>query len=380
MAELRRLLDANGIDYGTAPAASGVRAYDYTTGRTGKRTVSQGDLLIDARQPHGGILQVLMDPDPVLSDSMTYDITAWALPHALGLDALALTSPLSVAGEWVQPARAQRATGPEQAYAWVLPGNGADAIRGLASLLRDGVTVRRADTGFAVDGQVFAAGDFVITRRNNEGVADMDRALARASKTAGTRAMAVTSGRVTSGYDFGSSHYDAIQAPRVATIVGPGASSLSAGEIWHHFETKLDYPLSRVGALDELDLDNLDVVILPSGWYRMGEEERSALADWVRGGGQLVAVGGACSALPVRMAGDSSAMLKESGPRLRPPRRRSRRRPTSAMPTIGPPRDWIRCRSRTAAGTGSATICPGPSSRRRWMTATRWRMDTAPNT
>ena len=87
-----------------------------------------------------------------------------------------------------------------------------------------------------------------------------------------------------------------IEAPRVATIVGPGASSLSAGESWHHFETKLDYPLSRVGALDELDLDNLDVVILPSGWYRMGEEKRSALADWVRGGGQLVAVGGACSA------------------------------------------------------------------------------------
>ena len=296
MAELRRLLDANGIDYGTAPAASGVRAYDYATGRTGKRTVRQGDLLIDARQPHGGILQVLMDPDPVLSDSMTYDITAWALPHALGLDALALTSPLSVAGEWVKPARAQRATGPEQAYAWVLPGHGADAIRGLASLLKDGVTVRRADTGFAVDGQVFAAGDFVITRRNNEGVADMAGALARASQAAGTRALAVTSGRVTSGYDFGSSHYDAIQAPRVATIVGPGVSSLSAGEIWHHFETKLDYPLNRVGAMDELDLDNLDVVILPSGWYRMGDDERSTLADWVRSGGQLVAVGGACSA------------------------------------------------------------------------------------
>jgi hypothetical protein len=296
MAELRRLLDANGIDYGTAPAASGVRAYDYATGRTGKRTVRQGDLLIDARQPHGGILQVLMDPDPVLSDSMTYDITAWALPHALGLDALALTSALSVAGEWVKPARAQRATGPEQAYAWVLPGNGADAIRGLASLLKDGVTVRRADTGFTVEGQVFAAGDFVITRRNNEGVADMAGALARASQAAGTRALAVTSGRVTSGYDFGSSHYDAIQAPRVATIVGPGVSSLSAGEIWHHFETKLDYPLNRVGAMDELDLDNLDVVILPSGWYRMGDDERSALADWVRSGGQLVAVGGACSA------------------------------------------------------------------------------------
>ena len=100
---------------------------------------------------------------------------------------------------------------------------------------------------------------------------------------------------MTSGYDFGS-HYDAIQAPRVATIVGPGVSSLSAGEIWHHFETKLDYPLNRVGALEDLDLDNLDVVVLPSGWYRMDDDERSDLAAWVRGGGQLVAVGGACSA------------------------------------------------------------------------------------
>ena len=296
LAELLRLLDANGIQYGAAPAADGVRCLDYATGRTTKRNVRSGDLLIDARQPHSGILQVLMDPDPELSDSMTYDITAWALPHALGLEAYALTTPLKTDGEWGLATVAPMTEGPAAPYAWVLPGSGANAMRGLASLLKDGVTVRRADTGFVIDGQGFAAGDLVVTRRNNEGVADLRAALGRASVAAGVRAIAVSSGRVTEGYDFGSSHYAAIQAPRVATVVGPGVSSLSAGEIWHHFETALHYPLSRVGALDELDLDNLDVVVLPSGWYRMGEDDRSAMADWVRGGGQLVAVGGACSA------------------------------------------------------------------------------------
>ena len=67
-----------------------------------------------------------MDPDPVLSDGMTYDITA--LPHALGLDA-ALTSPLSVAGEWV---RRHGSTG-DRTRAGLrvgVAGNGADAIRG----------------------------------------------------------------------------------------------------------------------------------------------------------------------------------------------------------------------------------------------------------
>ena len=296
MAELERLLESNGIAYGTAPPAIGVRAYDYSSGRTSKHTVRVGDLLIDARQPHGGILQVLMDPDPILSDSMTYDITAWALPHALGLEAIALTSPLEVTGPWNRVARTRQAKREGNAYAWVLPGGGADAIRGLASLLKDGVTVRRAGSGFTVDNQVFSSGDFVVTRRNNERVSDLGAALRRAGGAAGTPMVAVSTGRVTSGHDFGSSDYSAIQAPRIATVMGPGVSSLSCGEIWHHFESALQYPLNRVGAIDELDLDNLDVVVLPSGWYRMGEGERDDLADWVRGGGKLVAVGGACGA------------------------------------------------------------------------------------
>ena len=296
MAELFRLLDANGIVYGKAPAAASVQAYDYSSGRTSKRTVRAGDLLIDAHQPHGGILQVLMDPDPELSDSMTYDITAWALPHAMGLNALALSSRLRTAGPWEEAPTAQRGAGAARPYGWVLPGGGADAIRGLASLLSEGVTVRRADTGFSLDGQVFKAGDFVITRRNNETVADLAGACIRAGKAAGVSAVAVSSGRVTTGYDFGSSHYDAIQAPRIATVSGEGVSSLSAGEIWYHFENNLRYPIHRVGDIADLDLDNLDVVILPSGWYRMDEGDRNDLASWVRGGGQLVAVGGACSA------------------------------------------------------------------------------------
>lgn len=298
MAELFRLLDANGIAYGTAPAAASVQAYDYGSGRTSKRTVRAGDLLIDAHQPHGGILQVLMDPDPELSDSMTYDITAWALPHALGLQAMALTSRLVPTGDWPSaPARTVLSGGTTaRPYGWVMPGGGADAIRGLASLLADGVTVRRADSGFSLDGRVFDAGDFVITRRNNEGVEDLAGAVERAGFAAGVSPVGVTSGRVTTGYDFGSDHYAAIQAPRIATVSGEDVSSLSAGEIWYHFEQDLHYPLARVGSIGELDLDNLDVVVLPSGWYRMEDDQRNDLAAWVRGGGQLVAVGGACGA------------------------------------------------------------------------------------
>ena len=76
------LLDANGIAYGRAAATTTTRGLDYATLATGSVSVAPGDLVVDARQAQSGLLQVLMDPNPELSDSLTYDITTWALPYA----------------------------------------------------------------------------------------------------------------------------------------------------------------------------------------------------------------------------------------------------------------------------------------------------------
>jgi len=38
------------------------------------------------------MIKALFEPDGKLSDSLTYDITAWSIPHAYGLDAIASTS------------------------------------------------------------------------------------------------------------------------------------------------------------------------------------------------------------------------------------------------------------------------------------------------
>ena len=51
----------------------------------------RGDLVVPATQPKGTLVKVLFEPTTHLADSLTYDITAWALPYVYGLDAYALT-------------------------------------------------------------------------------------------------------------------------------------------------------------------------------------------------------------------------------------------------------------------------------------------------
>ncbi len=294
---LTSVLDLNGISYGQAPSANSLSGYDYNAGSTRSRlSCTSRDLIIDGHQADAAFLHVLFDPDPILNDSLTYDITAWALPHALGLKAYALETHLKPTASWpiASPNRPMVEGGNFRPYAWIGHSNTDAGTKALAMLLRAGVVVRVSDAPLRIQSRSYPAGTWVVTRRNNEDVPDLNRLVARTSAATGVQFNAVSTGLAESGHDLGSDHYAAIQPPRVATLQGERSSSLSSGEIWHRFDTQLGYPLTRVATLDDLDIVDFDVLILPSGWYGFDEEQLERLSDWVRSGGQLVAIASAC--------------------------------------------------------------------------------------
>ena len=45
--------------------------------------VQEGDLLVSAYQPKSAMVQVFFEPETALSDSLTYDITAWSAFYRL---------------------------------------------------------------------------------------------------------------------------------------------------------------------------------------------------------------------------------------------------------------------------------------------------------
>jgi hypothetical protein len=81
--------------------------------------------------------------------------------------------------------------------------------------------------------------------------------------------------------------------------MGDEVSSLGFGEVWHHFEEVWHYPITPIRGLDRLvgrdAIANYDVVVLPRGWYDLGEGEEETLSGWVRDGGQLILLEGACT-------------------------------------------------------------------------------------
>lgn len=297
LAWLTSLLDANGISYGQALAASKATGLDYHDMTTKKVNVAAGDLVLDARQAHSGLLQVLMDPNPQLSDSLTYDITTWALPYAYGLEAYALTSAVPASTNWAPQAQVSTLQGQGPAYAFVVDYRTDLGTPVLAALLKDGANVRVVKRPITANGVTYPRGSLILTRRNNEALwAGMETRLAELTEgLPGIKVERLESGLVESGPDLGAYDVAHIAAPRVAVVMGDEVSSLSFGEVWYAFEEVWKYPMSAVRGLDRLDWGKYDVVVLPRGWYDVDENLKDQISSWVREGGRLVALGSSCN-------------------------------------------------------------------------------------
>ena len=93
------LLKLNKIEFGflsSNKSKSVKNAYEYLTGEKKTIKVSNKDICIPIDQKLGILANVLFEPKTNLSDTLTYDITAWSLPYIYGLDAYALKNNLKL--------------------------------------------------------------------------------------------------------------------------------------------------------------------------------------------------------------------------------------------------------------------------------------------
>ncbi|RBL91889.1 M14 metallopeptidase family protein [Chitinophaga flava] len=291
---LADLLRRNNIAFGfSANIASGT-GFNYFTGKTEAFSITKEDLVINAYQPRSNMLRVLFEPTSHLSDSVTYDITAWALPYAYGLTSYAVKQPLTPAADApVTPQNAPLAA--QHPYAYLAQWNSVRDVKFLASLLKQGLKVRFAETPFTSGGKTFPAGTLVITRTgNNNGGLLFDSFVTTQADKYKITLDAVATGFVDKGMDFGSDKIRYIKPPRVMLVTGDNVSSLGAGEIWHFFEQQLNYPITVVNErnLNTVSWDQVDVLILPDGEYKMFTDKPAAerMKEWISKGGKLIAV------------------------------------------------------------------------------------------
>jgi len=294
---LTDLLDRQGLTYSTARGSKKqVTALDYTSLNSTLVRPLKGDLVIDAHQPNSALLQVLFDPDPELSDSLTYDITTWALPFAYGLKSFGLNKSIDMTDGFITPLNPTKLDTTSAPYAWIIDYSTDAGTPLLAHLLDEGIKVRVADSPFTNSGEKFSAGTLVITKRNNEDkLGDIESIITEyTSETAGIRVLKTHSGMSEEGPDLGSDHFRFIKSPSIAVIAGDEVSSLSFGEILHRFETIYNYPITVISNRKRMDLNSYDVLIIPRSWISFNDDELEELKNWVAAGGNLISIGGSC--------------------------------------------------------------------------------------
>ena len=303
---IKLLLDNNMIQYGKYNRPGG-KGYNYFSGKEEMISTGKYAIAINSTQPKSALIQVLFEPKSKLSDSATYDITAWSLPYVFGLQSYAVkenlvTEPVSSSGYGTKVL--------PSSYGYLVKYNSFGDAQLLAALLQKGVKVRFAEKEFSFNNKNYGKGSLIILRSGNENIfSSVPDILFHYHAKADN----VESGFMQTGFDFGSEKVHFIKKPNVAMLTGNNVSGTAAGEIWHLFDQQLKYPLSLINA-DEIggvNWKNIDVLILPDGNYKfLSDKDGSAdLKTWVRQGGKIIVIENAAAQMA---AGDWGIKIKKN--------------------------------------------------------------------
>ena len=309
IAALKALLDLHDIKYGSTNSGK-VKGFNYSQNKQADFNTNENTLVVNTNQPKGKMVKVLFEPNAKLSDSLTYDITAWSLPYAYGLEAVASNKLLNTNNS----STSQNSISNENnnATGYISKWDSMEDARFLAALLKEGIKVRFSTQEFSNGDQKFNPGSLVITKSDNRSLENFNSKLNTLANKHQRQLVAASTGFSKSGPDFGSSEIKIINQPRVGVLRGDGVSSLNFGEIWHFFEKDLNYPITPIDTdyLKNVDFSLIDVLVIPSGRYNslLNKDALVKLKSWIQGGGKVIAVGNAVGSF----AGKEGFNLKEN--------------------------------------------------------------------
>jgi len=295
LADLQELLDRNQISWKHAKAGVATKGYDYFTGKEEVYTTQAADILVSTLQPQANLARVLFEPFSRLTDSVTYDITAWALPYVYGIRTYAIKDKLPEAPATIAEARRPVE---KSAYGYLVEYSAFSDGRLLAGLLKQGIRLRFTEKDIIYQGKTYQRGTLIMLNRDNQSKMDAWFNLVQNSQAS---IVPLSTGFMDAGFDIGSDKIHQLKAPVVAVLSGEESIPESLGEVWQLFDQQLDYPVSLINSqsLASVNLSKYDVLIVPEGNYKfLSDKDLSAtVKNWVRQGGKIIAIGQAVTAM-----------------------------------------------------------------------------------
>jgi hypothetical protein len=307
--DLLQLLNKNQIKYSYAGSiGKKFKGFDYSANTDGEVTIEKGDILVSAYQPQSRFVQVLFEPDSKSSDSLSYDLTAWALPYAYNLKAYALTDQVKSLDEKIESQKTVNQPASFKPYGYAVNYEGFNDLRFISALELKDIKSRYSLKPFTTGINSFERGSFIITRGDNINIENkFDKLVIDLANKYQVKLFPVNSGLVDKGKDFGSDYSPLVKKVSVALLCGEGTSSSEVGELWYFFERELEYPVSllNITNAESIDLSDYDVLLLASGKYPKLKE---TIIDYARKGGRVVTFN---SAISIFASEKSTSLFKD---------------------------------------------------------------------
>jgi hypothetical protein len=271
---------------------------------SGDRRFRAGEaFVVPTRQPQARLLRTLMEEVTDFNDSVFYDVSTWTLPLAFAVHVEELAGdPSRYLGPLLTeaPSPVGRVLGGHAEYAYLMTWDSHLAPRALFALQESGLHARLMVAPFTipVEGapRRFERSTIALPLATG-GVepGEIHQTVRRLADETGVSFYAVATGRTDDGPDLGGPSARVLRQPRIALLSGPGTRSSQVGEIWHLLNERMGVPVTllELDRLPRADLGRYNTLIVPGGGYDdVADTTLSRLAEWVRGGGQLVAVQG----------------------------------------------------------------------------------------
>lgn len=384
-AKLVTVLMSQGIEVRQAEAGfSSTRVQNFVDNRVERKSFPAGTYIIPLQQPKKRLIQALFEKEARLDEKFVreeierrknkipnrfYDVTAWSIPLAYGVEAYWTDEPARVPSTILRepPRPAGRVVNAPAGYAYLLKYDANEATRAAYQLLAEDYRVRVAKESFKLNGEAFAQGTLIVrVHTNKPELHDRVAALARAC---GVTFYGVNTGWTEEGINLGSGNVLYLKKPRIAVAFAEPTAPMSYGWIAYLLEQRygMDFTPIRTASIPTLDFRDYNILILPDGTpdgYRhtLGEKGAARLKEWVRNGGVLVALKGAAAFATQKGIDWTSATLVTD---LRKLRKESDRNPTGATGIGTDKREGVANKEEETGDAESPDPVPGAILRAR---------------
>ncbi|MEQ1604618.1 MAG: M14 family zinc carboxypeptidase [Pyrinomonadaceae bacterium] len=323
----------------TSPTA---HSYMEKNALAASKTFPAGSYIVDLDQPQRIFIKSILEQDTpqtkaFIDDNMArfrrnqmrgkgqpkedygfYDITAWSLPLAFGVDAWWTEESPNVQGamvdaETLATAKRGSVTG-RAAISYVIPYETDSTAAMIMRLQQNGCKVAVATRQLNAGGRNWPAGTFVVrVSRNPESVHDK---ISQFSREMGVNVTAINSGFSDEGdTSVGGEAVISLREPKIAIAADEGVTQESYGSIWWTFDKfGVKFTPMTIANIKGGGLKGYNVLILPEGsagryMSSFGSGGVSTLKEFASDGGTIVTISGASVFATLKDVGLSSSKM-----------------------------------------------------------------------